>query len=111
MKFTHLNYVLMMSAATLIMGCNSSSSTNSTTPTQPTTPSTGQGNSTNLSAETLALGISEVPATLKSTYSEALNFNRYAKYDAPNGKAIHIIAQNQVTDNQIIRAHAILTHY
>jgi len=92
------------------MGCNSSSSSETTT-TETTTPDTGNGGSTDLSAETLALGINEVPATLKNIYTKALNFNRYTKVDTSNGKAIHIVAQTQVTDNQIVRARSILEHF
>lgn len=92
------------------MGCNSSSSSETTT-TEPTTPDTGNGGSTDLSAETLVLGITDVPASLKETYTKALNFNRYTKVDTSNGKAIHLVAQNQVTDNQIVRARSILEHF
>ena len=105
MKFTYLNSLILLTLIGTFTGCNSSSS--KTTPTT----ATGTGSSTTLSPETIALGISDVPSTLASTYTAALNFNRYMKVDAPNGKPIHIVAQNQVTDNQIVRAHAILTHF
>lgn len=58
-----------------------------------------------------ALGIYAVPAEHAGTFSKALKFNRYTKVDAPNGKAIHIFAQDQITDNQIVRARSILEHY
>lgn len=57
------------------------------------------------------LGISAVPELLKETYTAALKFNRYTKVDTPNGNAIHIVAQDGITDNQIVRARAILKHY
>ncbi|MAG77001.1 MAG: hypothetical protein CL811_09580 [Colwelliaceae bacterium] len=109
MKFTYLNY-LLLSASSVLMGCNSGSSPG--TPNgEVTLPAPSNGGQSALSEETRALGISEVPATLSSTYTSALNFNRYAKVDTPNGGAIHIVAQNQITDNQIVRARSILEHF
>lgn len=64
-----------------------------------------------LSPETLALDINAIPTSLANTYTSKLKFNRYTKVVAPNGKAIHIIAQDQLSDNQIVRARSILTHY
>ncbi|MCL1049657.1 hypothetical protein L2755_08500 [Shewanella abyssi] len=86
-----------------LVACNSDSSS---------TPSGGNNNSgSGLSAETKALGIEDVPASLLTTYSAALKFNRYTQIKAPNGKSIHIIAQDLISDNQIVRSRAILTHY
>lgn len=39
------------------------------------------------------------------------NFNRYTKIVAPNGKSIHIVAQDLITDEQIVRCRRILKHY
>ncbi|MGR5147094.1 hypothetical protein ACQKP8_11180 [Photobacterium alginatilyticum] len=64
-----------------------------------------------LSAQTLSLGINYVPEELSETYNNQLGFNRYTKVTAPNGKAIHIIAQDKLSDNQIIRARSVLEHY
>lgn len=64
-----------------------------------------------ISAQTLALGITNVPEDLSETYNSRLGFNRYTKVTAPNGKAIHIIAQDELSDNQIIRARSVLEHY
>ncbi|ACJ30670.1 Lipoprotein, putative [Shewanella piezotolerans WP3] len=83
-----------------LVACNSDSSK---------TPANQSG--TDLSAETVALGIEAIPAQLSSTYSMALKFNRYTKVTAPNNKPIHIVAQDKLSDNQIVRARAILTHY
>ncbi|WP_237524054.1 hypothetical protein [Shewanella sp. KX20019] len=86
-----------------LVACNSDSSS---------TPSGGNNNSgVGLSAEIKALDIEAVPATLSTTYSAALKFNRYTQIKAPNGKPIHIIAQDLISDNQIVRSRAILTHY
>lgn len=57
------------------------------------------------------LGIFAVPETLKGTYSVALKFDRYTKVDTPNGGVIHIVAQDGVLDNQIVRSRAILQHF
>jgi hypothetical protein len=67
--------------------------------------------STAISAQQQALGISAVPDDLASTYSTARRFNRYTSVVAANGKAIHIVAQDGLTDGQIIRARAVLQHY
>ncbi|WP_217696661.1 hypothetical protein [Photobacterium proteolyticum] len=64
-----------------------------------------------LSAQTLALEINNVPEEFSETYSRRLGFNRYTKVTAPNGKAIHLIAQDKLSDNQIIRARSVLEHY
>ena len=70
------------------------------TPTEPTTPTAPQAN---LGIETV------IPSSLGSSF--VTNFKRYTKVVAPNGKAIHILAQDKITTNQIIRARGILQHY
>lgn len=55
------------------------------------------------------LGIEAVPTSLGNTYTS--NFNRYTKVVAPNGKAIHIVAQSNITEEQIVRCRSILTHF
>lgn len=102
MKIFSLNCIVLLTTISLLTACNQSSTTTSTT---------GNENSSNLSPETLALGISVIPETLINTYSKTLDFNRYTKVSTPNGKAIHIIAQNQITDNQIVRSRSILEHF
>lgn len=84
----------------LSIGC-SGPDTKATSPKQQTTPSTNQ--STSLGIETA------MPTSLGNDYVK--NFNRYTKVVAPNGKAIHIVAQDQITDNQIVRARNVLAHY
>ena len=102
MKLSNVYLFAAFSTASLLMGCGSGSSS-SNSQEQPVKET--------LSEETLALGIEAVPSSLNATYSSALNFNRYTSVDTPNGKSIHIIAQNQVTDNQIVRARGILASY
>jgi hypothetical protein len=55
------------------------------------------------------LGIEEVPASLGQQFFKA--FDRYTKITAPNGKPIHIVAQNEITNEQILRSRGILQHY
>mgnify|MGYP000698503216 CR=1 FL=1 len=93
---------LVIGAAVSACGGSSNKSTTVTTPVIPTNPSSPDSNE---------LGISAVPNSLSTTYTAALNFDRYTSYDAPNGKSIHILAQNEVSSNQIVRARNILTHY
>jgi hypothetical protein len=101
MKTISLNCIVLLASISLLTGCNSDSETEKNT--IPTT--------SNLSAETLALGIIDVPEALLNTYSKALNFNRYTKVDTPDGNAIHIVVQDKVNDNQVVRARNILQHY
>ncbi len=55
------------------------------------------------------LGIETVPPSMGSTYTS--QFDRYTKVTAPNGGAIHIVAQSQVSNEQMVRARNILQHY
>ena len=55
------------------------------------------------------LGITTVPKSLGKKYQQ--HFNRYTKVVAPNGKPIHIVIQNDVTDEQAVRCRSILEHY
>ena len=55
------------------------------------------------------LGIEAVPESLGKEYTK--NFNRYTKVVAPNGKPIHIIIQNDITDEQAVRCKGILEHF
>ena len=56
-----------------------------------------------------SLGIEQAPASLGSVYVN--NFDAYTKVIAPNGGAIHIVAQTQVTNEQIVRCRNILVYY
>ncbi|KFA97709.1 hypothetical protein [Vibrio sp. ER1A] len=64
-----------------------------------------------ISTQQEALGITEVPLQLKKQFSSELRFNRYTSVVAKNGKSIHIVAQDQLSDGQIIRAKSVLVHY
>ncbi|WP_411029776.1 hypothetical protein [Spongiimicrobium sp. 3-5] len=56
-----------------------------------------------------ALGIEAVPEELGKAYTD--NFNRYTKVIAPNGKPIHIVVQDDITDEQVVRCRGILEHF
>ncbi|WP_299125347.1 hypothetical protein [uncultured Tenacibaculum sp.] len=55
------------------------------------------------------LGIEAVPSSLGKAYQK--HFDRYTKVMAPNGKPIHIVIQDDVTDEQAVRCRSILEHY
>ncbi|CED60394.1 Putative lipoprotein [Moritella viscosa] len=76
----------------LLVGCNTSSSASSSSPG-------------------IVVGISSVPKALSDKYTKALRFDRYTSVIAPNGQPIHIIAQDQLSNNQIVRARSVLAHY
>ena len=114
--FTNSLFALLIS--TTLVACGGSSSDNKTTveetvtPPATTTPTTTTAPTTTpTNPASNGLGISVVPDSLKNTYSAALKFDRYTKVDTPNGGVIHIIAQNEIMENQIVRARGILQHY
>ncbi|MEL6986768.1 MAG: hypothetical protein AAGK97_02970 [Bacteroidota bacterium] len=56
------------------------------------------------------LGIdNKIPDELGRDYQ--INFNRYTKVQVPNGSAIHIVAQDAITDEQMVRCRNILNHF
>lgn len=56
------------------------------------------------------LGIENIiPSNLGKIYTS--NFNRYTKVITPNGGKIHIVAQSDITDEQIVRCRSVLEHY
>ena len=50
-----------------------------------------------------------IPNSLGKEYSN--NFNRYTNVVTPNGGKIHIVAQSNLTDEQIVRARSTLEHF
>ncbi|WP_298444141.1 hypothetical protein [uncultured Ferrimonas sp.] len=97
-------------ASLSLIGCNSDSSSTPTVPDNGTPP-TVPDNGTALPEPTLALGIGAVPQALAETYTKALKFNRHTKVASADGGAIHIVAQDQLSDNQIVRVRNVLQHY
>mgnify|MGYP000392096107 CR=1 FL=1 len=94
-----------------VAGCGSSSSNSGTVPAVTPTPTPTPTPASSLSDKTVALGIVPVPNNLSNTYTTALKFNRYTSVIAPNGGEIGIVAQDGLTDNQIVRARSILAFY
>ncbi|PID62215.1 MAG: hypothetical protein CSB44_03725 [Gammaproteobacteria bacterium] len=70
---------------------------------------TGSGNACQISAEGTAEGIVEVPTTLGSTFTN--NFCKAVVVQAPSAGDVVIVAQNEITDEQLLRARSILLHY
>jgi len=86
-----------------IIGCTSCSTDDSImTPILPviTTP---------VDTSAADLGITSVPASLGSSYTS--NFVSYTSVTTPNEGSIHIVAQNLITNEQIVRCRGILEHY
>lgn len=129
MKVANINLfnktALVVCLTSVLYACGGSSS-NSTTDTSSSTGtnstnttgnsggssgSTGNTGSTDNTTTSDDLGISSVPSSLSGTYTAALNFDRYTSVATPNGGKIHIVAQNLVTKNQIVRARSILQHF
>ncbi len=55
-------------------------------------------------------GIStNIPSSIGKVYTK--NFNRYTRVKTPNGGSIHIVAQDKITDGQMVRARNVLSHY
>jgi hypothetical protein len=55
------------------------------------------------------LGIVKVPKSLEQGLIKV--FDRYTMVEAPNGKPIHIVAQRNVSNEQMLRCRNILEHY
>lgn len=86
-----------------IIGCASCSTDDSViTPIAPVTI-------TPVDTSAADLGITAVPTSLGSSYTS--NFASYTSVTTPNGGNIHIVAQNLITNEQIVRCRGILEHY
>ncbi len=100
-------YALILSSL-LVFGCSDSNDSGTNTGTN-----TGTGTETSACANDIitgtALGITALPASASSAYKNALC--KYTKVTAPNGKPIHIYAQDKITNEQMIRARSILEFY
>ena len=103
--------ITVLVGSLLLVGCNgsdkkTSKSTGITTPTSTGITPLGTGTTTPQNA----FGIEDtIPNGLGSDYTK--HFNRYTKVIAPNGKPIHILAQNTISVNQIVRARGVLQHF
>ncbi|WP_299159243.1 hypothetical protein [uncultured Tenacibaculum sp.] len=95
MKKTFLNRLLVLSIILTTVSCSNDDGTTTTTVVPEVTNE--------------VLGIEAVPSSLGSEYTT--NFDRYTKVVTPNGGNIHIVAQNNLTNEQIVRCRSILEHY
>ena len=66
--------------------------------------------SDNIDISTSPNGVVALPSTVPVAYTNA-GIVKYTKIMAPNGQAIHFLAQNAITDAQIVRARNILQFY
>ena len=87
-----------VTTAVLLSGCNSSSQSKSTS--QPTI---------GLASQVHGISIEAVPSQF-SDYSKA-GYNRYVAVKAPNGKSIHILIMDRLSEYQIVKAVNVLNHY
>jgi hypothetical protein len=55
-------------------------------------------------------GVIPMPATAPAAYHTD-NFVKYTKIQCPNGEAIHFVAQDDISDAQIIRARTLMEFY
>ena len=69
----------------------------------------GTGPRTSIYEPDINLNIETVPTSFSATHTQ--NFDRYTKVLAPNGKPIHIFAQVNITNEQIVRARSVLEHF
>lgn len=97
--------------ASALSACGSDSTTTPASSSTPTETTATTSTPTPEAPSVNELGISAIPDSLKSTYTAALKFDRLTKIATPNGSVINILAQDEVTDNQIVRARNILQHY
>lgn len=89
----------ILASTILLSGCNSSDNTKPTTP-----PTTGPSSSV-----VHGIKVEPVPSQF-SAYSKA-GYNRYVSVKAPNGKSIHILIMNRLSNYQIVKAVNVLNHY
>ncbi|MFM2577443.1 hypothetical protein [Vibrio fortis] len=87
-----------VTTAVLLSGCNSSSQSKSTS--QPTI---------GLASQVHGISIEAVPSQF-SDYSKA-GYNRYVSVKSPNGKSIHILIMDRLSEYQIVKAVNVLNHY
>lgn len=87
-----------VTTAVLLSGCNSSSQSKSTS--QPTI---------GIASQVHGISIEAVPSQF-SDYSKA-GYNRYVAVEAPNGKSIHILIMDRLSEYQIVKTVNVLNHY
>ena len=111
MNISNIFTITLLASALSACGSDSTTTQSPSTTSAPTTPATSTKPTTPKTSSVSELGISAIPDSLKKTYTTALKFDRLTQLETPNGGAINILAQNEITDNQIVRARNILQHY
>lgn len=103
-----INTVLVFSLLGTLSACGNSSTKHDTKSSKPDT-STIQ--SPGCFDQTLALDfiIQALPKSTGQAYKKA--FCKYMSIEAPNGKHIELFAQSEISNDQLIRAHNILSFY
>ncbi|WP_210418685.1 hypothetical protein [Aliikangiella coralliicola] len=93
----------------MLAGCGGGGGTTSTTTTTTPPPTT---NTLACDADLqsgVSLSITQVPQSMGTTYTGF--FCKYMEVIAPNQKPIRIFAQNQISNEQLVRAHRILKFF
>ncbi|MEZ8387456.1 hypothetical protein AB6C98_27710, partial [Vibrio splendidus] len=85
-------------ATVLLVGCNSSNQSKPVASQENVKPSVVHG-----------ITIEAVPSQF-SAYSKA-GYNRHVAVNAPNGKSIHILIMDRLSNYQIVKAVNVLNHY
>ncbi|PHX04339.1 hypothetical protein [Vibrio splendidus] len=96
------NKIIVSAITALILsGCGSEGGSGKTSTTPPTT--------SNVIKDLGFLKIEKTPSNFKKY--EDKGYKRYVGYKAPNGKNIHILIQDKISEFQIARSYNILKHY
>lgn len=64
----------------------------------------------NIDISTSPNGVVDMPSTVPAVFISD-GFVKYTKIQCPNGEAIHIVAQSELSDAQIVRSRSILEFY
>lgn len=110
MKQKRINVLSLVVLAASLSACNSGGGSNKPSTTSPVNNTSNvASNCADAIASGSSMGIMSLPQGSESQYKSA--FCKYTKLTAPNGKAIHFYAQDQITNEQMIRARNILKFY
>lgn len=103
-----IRFWLLMASTLALVNCGGSGSSVPSPLTQPP-PVTPPSPPTSLGADAELLGIQAVPESAPQAFRD--NYVKFTSLTAPNGGAISIYAQDQISNEQIARARNILAFY
>lgn len=103
-KSPYFAFITMLTL--LLVGCGGSNSSNPSVP--PTSTPTPTPSPAPVPAPN-GMNITSVPESAPQQFKD--NFTRYTKIRVPSGKFIHFYAQDQISDEQIVRTRSILQWY